>query len=187
MANQRCKKIFFGKKTRFFKRTEEGNVVDLMAGVLMMVCLFALILAMLAYSALVERRLAINNAVRNYLFIAEQQGGLTKHTDGSPDDGKTLIDFLVKNYGASDVKVYIGEHEYDAGGPGWINDHGASGHEMQNIPYGTAFELKVEMQIPNPLYQVLGASNNGDKYWFKVGGLSHTIPYTISLSSTSRW
>ena len=183
MANQNGAKKLFRKEPRRLVRTEEGNVVDLMAGVLMMVCLFALILAMLAYSALLERRLAINNAVRNYLFIAEQQGGLTL------ENGNDLKTFIATNYGVDieTIKVYVAEHEYNAGGLGWINLHGTSDHEMQNIPYGTAFELKVEMQIPNPLYQVLGASNDGDMYWFKVGGLSHTIPYTISLSSTSRW
>lgn len=159
---------------------EDGNVIDMMAGVFMMVCLFAIILTMLAYFALVERRLSINNAIRNYLYLAEQQGGLTE------DDKANLKKFLVDNYGCDketlEIKVLWCKKD---GGESEV----ASGAQ---VPYGDTIKLSVKMDFPNPIYQVIGltdeqiANGEGEKYWFRVK-TNKSIYYEKSLSSTSRW
>lgn len=153
---------------------EEGNFVDMMAGVLMMVCLFAIILTMLAYSALIERRLAVNNAVRNYLYIAEQQGGL------QTTDVEALRKFLEVNYGCTDINITVNE------GVNWI-DQGSF-----QVPYGSEIRLSVTMKMPNPIYQVLGlseeqkANGGSDTYWFLVK-IRDKIDYRVGFTSTSRW
>lgn len=154
---------------------EDGNYVDMMAGVFMMVCLFAVILAMLAYSALVEKRLSINNAVRNYLYIAEQQGGLTA---GNVADLQKL---LGENYGCENISVKINGEEK------WI---GSSGNVQ--VAYGSQIKISAEMDFPNPLCQVIGLSDaqmadgGSDKHWFRMP-IAPYLHYKNELSSTSRW
>lgn len=155
----------------FFKKLhqkEEGNVVDLMAGVLMLVFAFATILVMISYGSLVDKRLSVNTSVKDYLYLAEQQGGLTE-TDV---DSLTTI---LKEYDCTVEKITINN------GENWI----AEGNGAQ-IPYGDEVSLQVVVSFKNPVFHFFGTDGQGDG-WFKVPGLTPTIRFTKTFSSTSRW
>lgn len=151
------------------KRDEDGNYIDMMAGVFMMVCFFALILVMASYGSLVDKRLSINNTIKNYLYIAEQQGGLTS------EDVENLKDIL-SDYNCTVESITIN------GSTNWI----ANGNGNQ-IPYGDKIVLEVTVSFVNPVYDVIGTDDANSQGWFKVAGLNDTIQYTKTLSSTSRW
>ena len=151
------------------KKDEDGNYIDMMAGVFMMVCFFAIILVMTSYGSLVDKRLSINNTIKNYLYIAEQQGGLTA------EDVENLKDIL-SDYNCTVESITIN------GSTNWI----AKGNGNQ-IPYGDKIVLEVTMSFPNPVYEIVGTDGGNSRGWFGVGGLNKTIQYTKTLSSTSRW
>lgn len=148
---------------------EDGNIIDMMAGVFMMVCFFAIILVMASYGSLVDKRLSINNTIKNYLYIAEQQGGLTA------EDVQNLEDVL-SDYGCTVESITIN------GSTNWIAK--GNGHQ---VPYGDKIVLEVKLSFANPVYETVGANGSNSRGWFGVPGLSETIQYTKTLSSTSRW
>ena len=166
-------KIKSEKIASFWKkkeRTEDGNAIDLMAGVFSMVMIFATILAMLAYGSLVEKRLNINNTIKNYLYLAEQQGGL-KSKDVQD------LEIILGKYGCSNIDVTIN------GGKKWIG--AAAGNQ---VPYGDQIDLEVSLTFDNPVYVMLGMkADRSNASWFKVGGLKEKITYNKKMSSTSRW
>lgn len=149
---------------------EDGNTVDMMAGVFMMVCFFALILVMASYGSLVEKRLSINNTIKNYLYLAEQQGGLTA------DDVKEL-EGILSDYGCTLESITINGQKNH-----WIE----KGNGKQ-IPYGEKIVLEVKVSFANPVHDVIGTDDSNSQGWFKVAGLDDTIQYTKTLYSTSRW
>lgn len=148
---------------------EDGNIIDMMAGVFMMVCFFAIILVMASYGSLVDKRLSINNTIKNYLYIAEQQGGLTAEDVNSLED-------VLSDYGCTVESITIN------GSTNWI----AKGNGNQ-IPYGDKIVLEVKLSFANPVYETVGTNGSNSRGWFGVPGLSETIQYTKTLSSTSRW
>lgn len=153
----------------FLKGEEEGNYIDMMAGVFMMVCFFALILVMASYGSLVDKRLSVNNAIKNYLYIAEQQGGLTS------EDVSNLEDIL-SDYDCTVESVTVN------GSTDWV----AKGNGNQ-VPYGDKIVLEVSVSFANPVYEVIGADSGETRGWFGASGIRKTIKYTKKLSSTSRW
>lgn len=152
-----------------FKKDEDGNYIDMMAGVFMMVCFFAIILVMASYGSLVDKRLSINNTIKNYLYIAEQQGGLTS------EDVENLKDIL-SDYNCTVDSITIN------GSTNWI----AKGNGNQ-VPYGDKIVLEVTVSFANPVYEVIGTEDGNSRGWFGVVGIDKTIQYTKTLSSTSRW
>jgi hypothetical protein len=155
------------------QKKEEGNYIDWMAGVFIMVLIFAMTLVMMSYGSLVDKRLSINNAIKNYLYIAEQQGGLTQADVNS-------MKSILQGYGVTVNSVTINGRSDK-----WIGEAGTSNGNQ--IPYGDQIDLEVTVTFTNPIYQIVGAKESGETGWFKVGGLNKTITYTKKLSSTSRW
>ena len=156
----------------FFKKLhqkEEGNVVDLMAGVLMLVFAFATILVMISYGSLVDKRLSVNTSVKDYLYLAEQQGGLTESDVNS-------LTTILKKYGCTVEKITINN------GENWI----AEGNGAQ-IPYGDEISLQVVVSFENPVFHYFGTNEQEGGGWFEVPGLTPTIRFTKTFSSTSRW
>ena len=157
-----------------FRKKEHGTYVDMMAGVVMMVCIFALILVMAAYGSMVEKRLAINNAAKNYLYIAEQQGGLTQAD-------KDMLTSILHDYGCvvEEIKVN-GTDDVIARGNG------------KQVPYGDKITVSIKVSFTNPVYAVVGltdaqAADSTKTWWFRTNLISPTVSYTTILSSTSRW
>ena len=163
MEKQRLKFLapFLNKR----KAREDGNVIDLMAGVLVMVLIFAVIIVMVSYGSLVDKKLTINSVVKDYLYLAEQQGGLTV---GDVENLKAEI----KGYGANADSVTIN------GATNWVDkDNG------NQVPYGDKIDLEVTVSFTNPVYATTGLNNDGSNAsWFKVGGLDEFITYTKKLS-----
>lgn len=152
------------------QKDEDGNAVDLMAGVFTMVLIFVATLVMAAYGSLVDKKLAINSVVKSYLYIAEQQGGLTA------TDVENLKSSIAE-YGATVNSVKVN------GTTNWV----ARGNGYQ-VPYGDRIDLVVTVTINNPVYAIAGTNDDGsNSSWFRVGGIAKTITYVKKLSSISRW
>lgn len=157
-----------------FRKKEHGTYIDMMAGVVMMVCIFALILVMLAYGSMVEKRLAINNAAKNYLYIAEQQGGLTQ-------DDKVMLTSILKDYGCTVEEIKVNG-----------TDDVIAPKNGKQVPYGNKISVSVKVSFANPVYTVIGltdaqAADPTKVWWFRTNFISPTVSYTTTLSSTSRW
>ena len=60
-----------------FSKNEDGNVVDQMGTLIVMIFVFAMVLAYAAYGRTVQIRLRIDNACKEALYSMEQQGYLT--------------------------------------------------------------------------------------------------------------
>lgn len=156
------------RKTVPFFTKEDGTYIDMMAGVFMMVCLFALILVMLGQAALVEKRLDIKTAIKNTLYIAEQQGGLYS---ADVDAFKTTL----QSYGCTvnEIKINGSSSNLSNGG--------------KQVPYGDRITLSVDVSFDNPLFKVIGKGNANGDGWFKTKNVSTQIHYSTEISSTSRW
>ena len=165
------------KKTKEFfspllQKREEGNVVDLMAGILVMILLFAMILAMIIYGSLVEKRLAIDNTVKEYLYIAEQYGHLCNGVDGFKssvcrDYCSELEQTLINTHGCTEAKV-----EPDT--------------TVKQVAYGNQVRVHVTVKFPNPLYEQFSQEEKGDGM-FTLLGIQPVLEYSVSYDATSRW
>lgn len=166
------------------RKREDGNAVDMMGAVFVCIMLFAMILATAAYSALVERKLGIDNTVKEHLYLTEQYGYLrglpsgnlpltrNRNLDGSADtsgltlDAASLVKTLMEGNGCKTVTI--------------------TNHTTKNQQaYGNKVEVEVIVVFDSPMYKVLGT--NDPHAWFKLFGLDDEITYTVSYTSTSRW
>ena len=160
-------------------KKEKGNMIDNMASILVMIMIFVMITAMVSYGRLVMIKLSVDNTVRNYLYISEQQGYL------SPDDIANMTRQLA-------VTLDIREDAVDT-----------SGTTITQVPYGDPVSVVVTVNFTNPLFKNLGitASNGRSREWFGIESTNPTknygakkiaktlasITYTTSYTSTARW
>lgn len=107
--------------------TEEGNVVDQLGSIIVMMFIFAMILAFAAYGNSVQKRLNIDNIAKQYLYAMEQNGFL------SEDDQKSMSDKL------ADIGVTI------------VNFDGTTDTQ---VAYGDEVILDCDVEFQNPLYSV---------------------------------
>lgn len=154
------------------KNREKGNAIDLMAAVFVMIMLFAMILGMIAHGSLVEKKLNIDNTVKEYLYIAEQYGHLCNGTDGYKSSScqnycLELEQMLVDNLDCINAKV-----EADT--------------TFMQVSYGNPVKVHVTVEFYNPLYEKLSAEEH-DNTWFTIAGLDRIIEYSVSYTATSRW
>jgi len=148
------------------KKREDANVIDMMASCLVFVMVFAMILVMMAYTALAQKRLQIDNVVRNYLYITEQDGYLSG--DASGGNYKSLEDNL-KAVGCTTVNI-------------------ESDTTRVQVSYGQPVKVHVSVAFQNPIFRVIG-SNGSRRGLFLLPSsvIPTTINYDICYESTSRW
>lgn len=168
MKNQKLYRII----SKLKKKREKGNAIDLMAGVFVMIMLFAMILGMIAHGSLVGKRLKIDNVVKEYLYIAEQYGHLCNGSDGYKSSS-------CQNYCAQLEQLL--KDEYDC-----ITAKVNPITTTSQVSYGNQVIVDVTVEFYNPLYEKLSAEEHGDS-WFTIAGFDKIIEYTISYKATSRW
>ena len=155
-----------------FCKREDGNAIDLMSGVLVMVLLFVIILIMIAYGSLVSKRLDIDNTVKEYLYIAEQYGHLCNGSDGLKSE-------VCKDFCSELEQKLVNEH-------GCLSASVLPDTTMSQVPYGDKVRVHVVVQFTNPLYEKIGAEEKGQSM-FTIAGIQRVIEYSVSYDATSRW
>lgn len=139
------------------KSKEDGNFIDMMGSLFIMVFIFALILAFAAFGSMVRTRLAIDNNAKEYLYQMEQSGFLSS----------TLKDQFKNNLeGLGCTNVVI-----DA--------------TSDKVPYGSSIKLGYECEYPNPLYKYISEEKNGNAMGFGIIGISQTIHYKNTMTATA--
>lgn len=111
------------KKTQ----TEEGNIIDQLGSIIVMVFIFAMILANAAYGSSVQKRLNIDNVAKTYLYIMEQNGYLS-------EEDETNMTNELASLGVSVVSF--------------------EGTTKTQVAYGDRVTLQCKVEFQNPLYSV---------------------------------
>ena len=162
-------------RNRILKK-EDGNAIDWMAGVIVMIMMFVMIMAFAAFGRQVDIRLDVNTTAKKYLYKMEEKGYL---------DNSEYNDFLDELEGifttAEDVEVTsITDNTGRNGTP-----VGAS----NQVAYGDTVRLMAKIRFRNPIYTYIDKNgrNNKGTLWFSVAGLNQYTEYTIDVSGTSKW
>lgn len=145
------------EKIRKENLTEEGNIIDQLGSIIVMVFVFAMILANAAYGKTVQMKLSIDNIAKEYLYAMEQNGIL------DADNKNNMVSDL------ADIGVTV------------VDDFAGSTVEKQ-AAYGDKVKLICHVQFENPLYSVF---ENG--VVVTIPGFVQTIDYEINMSATSKW
>ena len=157
-------------------KKEEGNAIDWMAGVIIMIMMFVMIMAFAAYGRQVDIRLDVNTVSKKYLYKLEEFGYLTS------EEYNEYLDELKGIFtNSEDVTVTS------------ITDStGKSGTPVgksNQVAYGDTVKLMAKIKFRNPIYTYMdtrGKKNKGT-LWFSVTGLDEYTEYTIDISGTSKW
>ena len=167
-------------------KRESGNIVDAMGSLFVVILLFAMILVMAAYGSLVEKKLAIDNTVKEYLYLEEQYGYLR----GAPSE-------LPKSYTCSNGVINTSGLAAGSDAENLVRDlctnNGVtkviieSGTTRVQQAYGNEVVLKVTVTFNNPIFKEVGTNSKNGPGLFKVFGLKQEITYTIEYKATSRW
>lgn len=136
---------------------ENGNFIDMMGSLFIMVFIFILILVFTAYGSMVRSRLAIDNNAKEYLYQMEQSGFLSSTL-------KTQFKNNLEGLGCTNVKI-------DA--------------TSDKVPYGSSIKLGYECEIPNPLYKYIAEEKKGNAMGFGMIGISPTIHYKNTMTATA--
>lgn len=131
MRTEKKEKINFMKNLK--SKKENGNFVDQMGTLFIMVFVFILILVFAAYGSMVRDRLAIDNYAKEYLYQMEQTGYLSSTL-------KSQLKNNLEGLGCTNVVIEA---------------------TSDKVPYGTTIKLGYECDIPNPLYKYLSGSAMG--------------------------
>lgn len=143
-------------------RMENGNIIDELGSIFVMIFIVALILVYTAYGRLTQERLAVNNIAKEYLYKMEEQGYL------SPDDKINMENDLASEVDGITVA-------WDAVTQN-VNPE-------QQVTYGDTVTLSFSVTFPNPLFMTFSR----DESYVKIPGFSNTLTYPVSVSSTAKW
>ena len=149
------------------RKREDGNIIDQMGSCIVMLMIFAMIIAMVSYGKLTNMRLAIDGTVRNFLYIEEQEGYLSGVGSTTPQQNAAALTSSLRQVGCTSVAINPATTQTQVG-------------------YGEPVVLDVTVKFPNPIYTNL-SSERHPHAWFTVPGLPREITYRIVYSSTSRW
>ena len=106
------------------KHKEEGNIIDQLGAIIVMLFVFSMILAYAAYGKTVQQKLTIDNIAKEYLYEMEQTGYLKNKdalTTALIDNGITVTD------------------DY-------------AGTTTTQVAYGDKVILSFQCEFPNPLF-----------------------------------
>lgn len=157
-------------------RMENGNIIDNLSAIIVMVFVFAVLYAFISYGKCVMIKLKADNITKEYLYKMEEWGYLRA------EDEKALKDALTEA-GFTNIS---------------INTNVPIGKQ---VAYGDKVELTITVSVRNPVYEVLGAEPRGGEFtldkngyptnaggtMFTKAGLSPIITFSITMSSTSKW
>lgn len=151
------------RRKSIFKRLEYGNVIDQIGSILVVVFIFALILAYSAYGKLTQERLAVDNVAKEYLYRMEEYGYLR-----SEDEDAMVA--AMESVGAKVVSFGDTTREKE------------SGSDVQ-VTYGDQVVLDLTLSYPNPFFNVFSSDNA----WIKILGFEKEIQYHVRMSATAKW
>lgn len=157
-------------------KMEDGNIVDNLTVIIIMVFVFAVLFAFISYSKCVMIKLNADSITKEYLYKMEEWGYL------KPEDKEALIKDL-ENAGFTVNRI---ETNIPVG---------------KQAAYGDKVVLTITVSIQNPVYEILGAEKKGGEYvldengnqtntggtMFVKAGLSPILTFSVSMSSTSKW
>ena len=145
------------------KQEESGNMIDLTACLLVFVFTFAMILLYMAYTKSAQMKMTVDNVAKEYIYRLEETGIID-------DTMKANLEKSLKAVGCTNVTFP----------DGWSNAY------KRQVPYGDELYFRVEMDLPNPLYEMLGAES-GKETIVTFSFIPKTIHYTLERRSVSRW
>ena len=151
------------RRKDIFERLEYGNAIDQIGSILVVVFIFALILAYSAYGKLTQERLAVDNVAKEYLYKMEEYGYLR-----SEDEDAMVL--AMESVGAEVVSFGDTTREKE------------SASDAQ-VTYGDQVILDLTLSYPNPFFNVFSSDNA----WIKILGFEEDIQYHIRMSATAKW
>lgn len=150
------------REKRLNKR-EEGNIVtDSFMTLLTMLLITAMILAMISYATMINKKIEIDRVVKNYLYLCEQEGYL------SSANLSAMITDLTQDsdHGGNNI---------------FCTNVTTTGTTVAQVSYGQPVTVNVTVTFDNPVAKVL---NNSGPLSARV---ANTITYHIQYESVSRW
>lgn len=182
--------LFLFKLKSLFRKRESGNAIDMLGSVFVVVMMFAMILALVSYASLVEKKLSIDNTVKQYLYVTEQYGYL----DGLPTNTNPITCAMsgtsLNTAGlaiGSDAEKMIKDLERN----GCTNVVIESDTTRTQKGYGQEVVVDLTVSFPNPLFETIGATTEeqANRSWFKIlmPASSRTVSYNVRFESASRW
>lgn len=156
------------KQKKYNIAYDDGNVIDLMGSLIVMMFCFALIFAMMCYGKLTEMKLSIDEVCKTYLYQMEQEGCLTV------ENQKDMIDDLVA------LGVRLDSIKFD----------GTTNLGTNQAAYGDKMNLITTVSFTNPLYTMLARETKGDNPMLFVverGILAPEVTYTVDMTATAKW
>ena len=139
------------------KDREDGNIIDQLGTIIIMLFIFSMVLAYAAYGKTVQQKLMIDNTAKEYLYIMEQTGYLQDTDKGTlttslNDKGITVTDDF-------------------------------AGTDFNQVAYGDKVTLSFQCEFQNPLFTTFSK----DSALFHIPGLNKMITYTVYMTATSKW
>lgn len=156
------------KQKKYNIAYDDGNVIDLMGSLIVMMFCFALIFAMMCYGKLTEMKLSIDEVCKTYLYQMEQEGCLTVENQAD------MIDDLVA------LGVRLDSIKFD----------GTTNLGTNQAAYGDKMKLITTVSFTNPLYTMLARETKGDNpmlFVIERGILSPEVTYTVDMTATAKW
>lgn len=159
------------KKLHILNKKEEGNVIDWLASVLVMIMMFAMIMTMATFARSVDIRLHVNNVMKKYLYTMEENGFLQT-------EDKTNLEAELES------DPYIEKAQVISDG-----SDGTNVGKNNQVAYGDKVYLKVKVIIKNPVYEYMHTSSRGGAIWFNTsdGSMEEKMERTFVISGTSKW
>lgn len=151
------------RRERILERLEYGNVIDQIGSILVVIFIFALILAYSAYGKLTQERLAVDNVAKEYLYKMEEYGYLRIEDETEMVEAMNKVGATVVSFGETTRES---ELSTDA-----------------QVTYGDQVVLDLTLTYPNPLFNVFSSDNA----WIKIFGFDSEIEYRIRMSATAKW
>lgn len=148
---------------RYFKKKEDGDMVDMMGSVLVLIFVFGMVLAYFSYSKMIQMKMSIDNIAKEYLYQMEESGQFTTAMQNSMKAELQALGCTVNNF------------------------TGTSPTGATQAGYGSVITLKCSVTFPNPLYTNLGTASHTGTFDFVTIATNANITYTIERKSVARY
>ena len=140
-------------------KKEHGSLLmdELGVFLVLMFCI-VMILTYASYTKIIQNKMTIDNKVKEYLYVLEEEGYLSSAKQAQM---KTELENL------------------------GITIHDFVGTTTSQVEYGTKVRLKCKVSFSNQLYEQLSGEKH--QHLFTIIGLSPTITHQVDMTSTSKW
>lgn len=147
---------------RYFKKKEDGDMIDMMGSVLVLIFVFGMVLAYFSYSKMIQMKMSIDNIAKEYLYQMEESGQFTTAMQNSMKAELQALGCTVNNF------------------------TGTSPTGSTQAGYGSVITLKCSVTFPNPLYTNLGTASHTGTFDFVTIATNAKITYTVERKSVAR-